>query len=320
MSSRTDAAAMQSNMTGALGRRPAVANAGATTTPGAGRSNPQYDGRRMLTTASMIRLDRIASDPDQPRKTFGTEADDRLADSMRVRGQYVPVLVRWDTAAESYRIIDGDRRFRAAGRAGLTELACVVENESDPRAILEVQLVTNALREDVAPVEQAEAWDRLMRSYDPPLTHRALAEKLGYDHRTVGNALALLDLPPEVQARVDAGAIPASTGVLISKLDDPKAQRELAERVVAEDLNRAEVAAEVRRAERPGRGEGARKKATPKGKPEPIRSRTFRGESGLRLVAERARGIDPAALLALLERATAKVRAELAGGEDRDAA
>jgi ParB family transcriptional regulator, chromosome partitioning protein len=169
----------------------------------------------------------------------------------------------------------------------------------------------------VAPVEQARSWDRLMSSQK--LTHRELAAKLGYDHTMINKSLALLDLPAAVQAQVDDGTIAASTGTLIARVADPAEQQALADRVVAEGLSRAEVAEAVRRAGREeprraatrttGKGGGAAKKGRGAGKL--VTSRTFKGESGLRLVAERARGVEPAALLAVLEAAAETVRAEL---------
>lgn len=174
-------------------------------------------------------------------------------------------------------------------------MAVVVEDESDPDAILELQLITNALREDVAPVEQAKAWDRLRQSQG--LTYKQLGEKLGYEFSTISKALSLLDLTPEIQERVDAGEIAASTAEKIARLE-PEEQGPLAARVVAEGLSRADVMEAVREVE----ARGSRKPRTPSdsksrgGKPRAVTSRTWKHPGGLRIVATRAKGLDPLAL------------------------
>ncbi len=294
-----------------LGRRPAIASA--TTPTGTGRTNREYEGRRSLGNGSRIKVERIRPDPEQPRRTFPTESLDRLAENMRTRGQLVPILVRWCPDQDIYLVIDGERRYRAALQAGLAEMACVVENESDPGAILEMQLIANALREDVAPVEQARSWERLMSSQG--LTHRQLAEKLGYDHTMINKSLALLNLAPAIQARVDSGEIAASTGGVIAKLDNAADQQAIAERVVSEGLNRSETVEAVRQvADRRPTGRVVKgKEGASKTMPQIITSRTFKGESGLRITAARARGIDLAALLIAMEQAVEQIRGELGG-------
>jgi ParB family chromosome partitioning protein len=296
-----------------LAIRPASANG----FNAASRANPQQEGRRLMSAGAKIKLGRIEADPTQPRKTFGTEADARLAESMRTRGQLVPVLVRWVAEADRYRVIDGERRFRAAQVAGLPELAVVVEEEADPDVILELQLVTNALRDDVAPVEQARAYKRLIDSQG--LTRRELAAKLGIDHSSITRALSLLGLPEDVQAEVDAGALGSQTAAVIaSKIADPEAQREVARRVVAEKLTRAETkdaveakVAEVKAKAKPGRAVQGRAGA-PKAKPFGLTFWNVKAGDGLTISAERKRGINPHKLAEALEVAAATIRAELA--------
>lgn len=300
---------LRANMNASMERRPAIANGA--NAPAS--SNRQFEGRRTLGNGCRIKTDRIRSDPGQPRKTFGTEADGRLADNMRVRGQLVPILVRWDAEANVYVVIDGDRRFRAATQAGLPEMTCVVENESDPDAILEMQLIANALREDVSPVEQARAWQRLMESQG--LTQRQLADKLGYTHGTITKKVALLDLPEAIQADVDSGRIKAETGYFIAQVADPAEQEAMAEQAKAGNLKRDEArdrASQSRSAASKMTGQGDASKAKAKARPKVITSRTFKGEGGLRITVERARGLDLAALLAAMEHAVETIRGELA--------
>src|SRR4051812_28313956 len=116
-------------------------------------------------SAARISVDRITADPDQPRRDFDPEELERLAESMRTRGQLQPIRVRWDEGQGRYVVIMGERRWRAARMAGLAELACVVqEGELDPDDRLAVQLVENALRSDLKPIEQAHAYRALMEA------------------------------------------------------------------------------------------------------------------------------------------------------------
>ena len=277
-------------------RRPAIASA--TTTSTVPMGNRQFEGRRSHGNAFKIRIDRITPDPDQPRKTFDPEPLARLAENMRTRGQLVPILVRWNDDQGKYVVIDGERRYRAALIAELPDLAVVLEASLDADTILETQLIANALREDVAPVEQAKAWDRLRQSQG--LTYKELGDKLGYEFSTISKGLALLDLTAEIQARVDAGEIAASTAEKIARLD-PDEQGPLAARVVEEGLNHST---------RSPRGTAPQAKGSAKTKL--MTTRIFKGESGLRLTAERSRGIDSAALLDLLMQAAEQIRGEQA--------
>ena len=130
--------------------------------------------------------------------------------------------------------------------AGLDALDCiVVEEDMTPDDLLEDQLVENAIREDLKPVEQARSYRALMEARG--LTHRDLAERLNIAHTTVTRALGLLDLPEVVQAQIDAEVIKPTTAYAIATgLDDPAAQIEVAARVVAEGLSRDETAEVVR--------------------------------------------------------------------------
>src|SRR5215471_7344848 len=134
----------------------------------------QGEGRRRLDAASMIRLERIGPDPKQPRKEFGEESLARLADSMKSRGQLQAIRVRWDDAADRYLVVVGERRYRAALMAGMESIACVVvSGNPTPEDLLEDQLVENALREDLKPIEQARAYQALLAARS--LSQRQLA-------------------------------------------------------------------------------------------------------------------------------------------------
>ena len=162
---------------------------------------PQLRGVDRMREAKMIPLDLIEPDPGQPRKEFDPESLTKLADSLRKRGQIQPVTVCWNDSQAAYVILTGERRWRAARQAGLEKLACIVRDkpltEGELRA---VQLIENCLREDLKPMEQAHAYRDLMTAND--WSARRLGEELDLNHATILRALALLELPEDIQQRV----------------------------------------------------------------------------------------------------------------------
>ena len=177
------------------------AGAGGPLPAGAPPGPSRYRGVTRPRDALTIGVDRIMPDPDQPRKEFdeGPLAD--LAGSLRARGQLQPIRVRWSPEADRWVIIAGERRYRAALRAGLGSLICVeVPGSPTPEEVLEEQLVENALREDLRPIEQARAYKALVDRRGCSI--RQLAESLHVSHTAVSRALALLGLPEDLQGRV----------------------------------------------------------------------------------------------------------------------
>jgi ParB family chromosome partitioning protein len=270
----------------------------------------QGEGRRRLDAACVVRLDRIAPDPAQPRAEFDEEALGRLAESIKARGQLQPIRVRWDDATDRYVIVVGERRYRAARLAGLETVACVVVAGS-PSAedLLEDQLVENALREDLKPIEQARAYKALLAARG--LSHRQLAERLQIGHASIARALALLDLPAPIQEAVERGAIPPNTGYELSKVDDPGEQATLAREAAEGRLRRDDLKERTRTPRVAGKAKGR------EGKPRKVTERTFRTAAGPRVTFAWAKGLDPAAILAAVEAVAAQVRAELAEAEGR---
>lgn len=251
--------------------------------------------------AAEIALGKIVPDPDQPREEFDAEALARLAESMKARGQLQPIRVRWDGGRERYVIVCGERRWRAAGLAGLTTMSCVVmDGPASPAELLALQLVENLIREDLRPVEQARAFRSLMDA-NGWSTHQ-LARELAITQSAVVRALALLDLPEPVQAAVERGALPPATAYELSKLDDAEAVTEVAGRVVAEGLSRSEAVAVVRERSRKGRGARSRKPTT----------RMFRTGAGPRVTIEWGRGLSVEVIVAALTEALARAQAEAA--------
>jgi ParB family chromosome partitioning protein len=255
--------------------------------------------------AAVIEVSRISPDPEQPRNEFDEEAIDRLADSLKARGQLQNVVVFWSEDLGSYVLVSGERRWRAARKAGLATLRCkVLDRRPEDADRLAIQLIENCVREDLRPVEQASAFRSLMASNG--WSTRQLAEALNMAQGTVVYALGLLDLPEDLRARVDRGELAPRTAYEIGRLDRPEDQVTLADRVAAEGLTRDDVAAEVRASRAPehavetprgkgssrtkGRGEASSASRGKKSPPLPT-SKVFRFPGG-KLTIERPKGLD----------------------------
>jgi len=180
-----------------------------------------------------IPIDRLAPGPFQPR---GHRLDDDsladLTDSIRARGILQPLLVRPDPAVpERYQIIAGERRWRAARAAGLSEVPTLVRDLADAEAMA-AALVENLQRQDLNAIEEAEGYRRLVIDFG--MTHEALGEAVGKSRSHVANTLRLLSLPPGVQAEVRSGKL--SAGHARALLGHPEPER-AARAVIAEGLN-----------------------------------------------------------------------------------
>lgn len=250
-----------------------------------------------------IAHDRIGPDPDQPREEFEPGALNRLAESLRAKGQLQPIRVRWDAGRSQYVIVCGERRWRAAGLAGLATMQCVVmEAPASAAELLGLQVIENMLREDLRPIEQARAYRQLMDGHG--WTVAQLARELAVDHSGVSRALALLDLPASVQEQVDRGDLAPSIAYEVTKLEDPEARAEVAARAVSEGLSRSEVVEAVHRARpRPAKGKGRGGKPRPR--PTSASIRTAAGK----LTLENRRGVDDATFLAALLEAVDAIKA-----------
>jgi ParB family chromosome partitioning protein len=264
----------------------------------------QGEGRRRLDAGCVIRLERIGPDPGQPRKEFDAESLGRLAASMKSRGQLQPIRVRWDDAADRYVVVVGERRYRAALLAGMEAIACVVvAGNPTPEDLLEDQLVENALREDLKPIEQAQAYRALLAARG--LSQRQLAERLQIGHASIARALALLELPPPIQEAVDEGKIAPNTAYELTKVDDPAVQATLAQDAAEGRLKRDEVQ-KLTRSPRKAK-DGPKAKAGRK-----MTSRVLKTSAG-RVTVELRKGEGLEAILAAAEEAVEQLRDELHG-------
>lgn len=202
-------------------------------------------GRRPLRNVGKVAISQVMPDPAQPRTEFSEEALERLAMSIRDKGQLSPIRVRWSESMEKWIIISGERRWRATQRAGLGEIDCCFdEGNPNPSEIIEEQLIENCLREDLQPIEEAQAFAALMKLNG--WTGKEVSEALRVHPSRVSRALALLKLPDDVQERVNAGEISARSAYEISKLPNAETQTLLAKKAAAGELSHSQAANAVR--------------------------------------------------------------------------
>ena len=180
----------------------------------------------------LVPIERIRPGALQPRRRFAEAELDALAQSIREKGILQPLLVRSLTAQETdFELIAGERRWRAAQRVGLHDVPIIIRQISDSDA-LEIALVENLQREDLSPLEEAEAYSRLMEEFGR--TQASLAEAVGKSRSHVANMIRLLSLPAPVRRRLDEGELSAGHARALLAAADPVA---LAEEVVRRGLN-----------------------------------------------------------------------------------
>jgi ParB family chromosome partitioning protein len=196
-------------------------------------------------TLRTLATDDVHPNPHQPRQRVDDDALNALAESIRRHGVVQPIVVR-PREAGGYELIAGERRWRAAGRAGLGQIPAIVR-DADLADRLELALVENMLREDLSPIEVAQACATLIEDFGQ--THQDVATRLGRSRPAVSNLIRLLELPEEVQDMVDRGDLSEGHGRAILMADGPRAQRLLAERVRRDGLT-------VRRTEQLARRSG----------------------------------------------------------------
>ncbi len=197
---------------------------------------------RAAGTESLVPISLIDPNPAQPRTSIRPEALEQLARSIQESGIVQPILVR-PVANGRYQIIAGERRFRAAERLGLSTIPAVVRTVADDR-VLEFALVENIQREELTPIEEAQALRRLQDELG--LTQEALAGKVGKDRATIANTLRLLRLPAEVREEVQRGTLSAGHARALLPIEDSAALRNLAEQAIKQGLSVRQVEARVR--------------------------------------------------------------------------
>lgn len=168
----------------------------------------------------------------QPRKKFSEPQMESLVNSIREHGILQPIIVR--PTSKGYKIIAGERRWRASKQLGIKELPVIVKN-ADSLKTIELALVENIQREDLNPIEKATAFSELKNNFG--LTQEQISKQVGQDRSTIANILRLLDLPEEVQDFVSRGTISMGHARALLSLKDPKKQIFLSERIAKDDLS-----------------------------------------------------------------------------------
>ena len=179
-----------------------------------------------------VKISRVEPNREQPRKDFKEEGLEELAESIRQFGVIQPLLVQ--KREDYYEIIAGERRWRAARMAGLKEIPVIIKDYSE-QEIVEVSLIENIQREDLNPIEEAKAYQRLLQEFD--LKQEDVAKRVSKNRSTITNSLRLLKLNEEVQNMLSDGEISSGHARALLAVEDPALQLEIAKRVTKEKLS-----------------------------------------------------------------------------------
>ena len=201
------------------------------------------DGTRLLGRVAEVAVERIRPNPYQPRQEFEDGALDELAASIEQVGIIQPITVR-SLGDGEFEIISGERRLRAARRAGMEHLPAFIR-EANSEEMLEMALIENVQREELNPVEIALGYQRLIEECD--LTQEEVAERVSKSRATVSNFLRLLRLPPRIQAALRDKSVSMGHARALIAMDDMDAQVALLEDTIEEDLSVREVERRARR-------------------------------------------------------------------------
>lgn len=191
----------------------------------------------------VVPIDLLSPNPDQPRKTFSQESLNELAESIRRHGLLQPLLVQ-EQAPGKFIIIAGERRYRAARLAGLLELPVILRS-SENENHLELSLVENIQREDLDPIEEAQAYVKLMEITGATQEH--IAEMVGKSRVAVANTVRLLKLPEDIQAALKDGSITPGHARNLLSIEDENERKKLFDRILHENLSVRQTEQEAQR-------------------------------------------------------------------------
>jgi ParB family transcriptional regulator, chromosome partitioning protein len=203
------------------------------------KGGPEAEGEKALLTCG---IEEVQPNPFQPRKTFSDEQLQELVDSIREKGILQPLMVR--RKGVGYELIAGERRWRAAQRAGMREIPILIRDVPDSE-MLELSLIENIQRENLNPIEEGEAYKRLMEQFH--LTQEEISKKVGKDRTTVANTVRLLKLPPEIKLSLAEGKITMGHARAFLSLDGADKQKLLWKRLLAGGLSVRQVENLVKR-------------------------------------------------------------------------
>ncbi|HEX5281484.1 MAG TPA: ParB/RepB/Spo0J family partition protein [Micropepsaceae bacterium] len=194
------------------------------------------------TGARMLPVSFLTPNPFQPRRHFDDEELTSLADSIAAKGVLQPILVRPTARHDSFQIIAGERRWRAAQKARLHEVPVIVRELNDSES-LEIAIIENVQRSDLNPIEEAAAYQELIDRFS--YTQEKMAGAIGKSRSHIANLLRLLKLPPRIQTLLSEGKITAGHGRMLVTAADPEA---MAEQIISQGLNVREVEKKARQA------------------------------------------------------------------------
>jgi len=183
-----------------------------------------------------INLSEIRSNPYQPRKTFDEDALQELAESIKEHGVVQPIIVK--KSIKGYELIAGERRKKASEKAGLKTIPAIIRDFNDEE-MMEIALIENIQRENLNPIEEALAYDNIIKATN--MTQEEIAKKFGKSRSYVTNMIGLLKLPKETKDLVANGKISSSHARALSKLDNVDDIKKLASKVMKEGLNVREI-------------------------------------------------------------------------------
>ncbi|HHT48112.1 MAG TPA: ParB/RepB/Spo0J family partition protein [Firmicutes bacterium] len=207
---------------------------------GLGALIPQIEEEDLQNTQE-IPIVEIVINPDQPRRNFDPESLQELTESIKIHGVLQPLLVR--RKGLGYQLVAGERRLRAAKLAGLEKVPVVIK-ELDDRAVMEIALVENLQREDLNPIEEAQAYRRLTDDFK--LTQEEVAKAVGKSRSAVANTMRLLHLPEPVQLMVINGQLSMGHARALLSLEEPEQQLFICEKIINENLSVRETEEIVR--------------------------------------------------------------------------
>lgn len=179
-----------------------------------------------------IGIHEIMPNVNQPRKTFPEEKIEELADSIREHGIIQPIVVR--KKQKGYEIVAGERRWRAAMKAGLSEVPCLLRELSDEQNML-IAIIENMQREDLNPIEEAEGLHQMISTFG--LTQEQVSKSVGKSRPYITNSIRLLKLPDYIRLKVSEGELTAGHGRTLITVEDGNLQRQLCDKIIEEGLS-----------------------------------------------------------------------------------
>ncbi|HOM02282.1 MAG TPA: ParB/RepB/Spo0J family partition protein [Acetivibrio sp.] len=189
-----------------------------------------------------VKINDVEPNSSQPRKYFDTEKLEQLAESIRQHGVVQPIIVRREN--DTYKIVAGERRWRAARLAGLTTIP-VIEKDLSNKQIMEIALIENIQREDLNPIEEAEAYSRLLNEFN--MTQEELSNSIGKSRSAIANTIRLLGLTEKVKEKLIEGQITSGHARALLPIEDKELQEKLCDEIIDKNLTVRQVESLVKK-------------------------------------------------------------------------